>query len=242
MSNKQKRIVHHNLNRNFSDLLSDGWTILEFPEEEVQRAEEIEVISRRFGRIVNDGGGSLIWPIESRPDGGTFSATTARGPLHTDCQYLNNPPELILLACVRAASDGGVSIVVTHQTILNGFSKSELTNDEIQLLSSPIWSWTVPISIAKTVGYTQCEPRAIVSSTSVYWKSSNLVTRNLEELRVAKKFEHYLETLTPVVEKKLTAGQILVCDNVRTIHGRSGFNDKTRKFWRSRIRLASDSG
>lgn len=157
-------------------------------------------------------------------DGGrSFASTSIETPLHTDSQdFMGAPPGLQVMACRRPASDGGVT------RLLDGFALVEAiaaaSPDLFRaLVGEPR---TIPFYFGAVHGPTVAEKSgAIVLTVSpVAPAPSDRIGRALADF-VAR-------GVVPVRELMVHAGDILLVDNHRMLHGRSAFADRGREFVR----------
>ncbi|MFD7639184.1 TauD/TfdA family dioxygenase [Kitasatospora sp. NPDC059795] len=135
--------------------------------------------------------------------------------LHTECAQLPGPPRLMLLACARAAEEGGESQVVDGRAVL-----AELATFHpaaLEALSAPR---------AAYFGGSNGHFAAVLEQLPEgRWR---LRLRQDELARFSPEAEAHLPTLHRAVEHhtvrmRLACGQGLVLDNHRLLHGRTGF-------------------
>lgn len=162
---------------------------------------------------------------------------TCEHPPHTDGAYLDgfllqdgetqwiSPPALVLLQCVQSASEGGQSVVIDAQRILEDLLRHK--PEIAKVLATP-----------RCVSF--CRDDQIALHSAVY---ENLVSGRYrvrfrcdetlyvvsERAREAVQYfcEHYLANPKYKTTLTLESRQILILDNLRVLHGREKFSDVT---------------
>lgn len=173
------------------------------------------------------------------------SVKTCEHPPHTDGAYLDGflkkngesqwigPPALVLLQCVQPAAEGGQSIVIDAQRILEDMLRK--TPEVAQLLATP-----------GCVSF--CRDDQVAFRTAIYesismgrfrirFRCDDALYLSSTETREAVQYfcEHYLTNPQYRVTFSLAPGQILILDNLRVLHGRQKFSDSglgSRRFLR----------
>jgi alpha-ketoglutarate-dependent taurine dioxygenase len=191
-------------------------------------ADRALALAHRFGVPSCRDGGTALWPVRavSSDPRETFSRRAGAAALHTDSAYHDQPESRFLLICVRPARDGGITRLLHAED-----ARSDLDEPVRELLSQAHWRWRRPAVFGggRTKLHSVLEP-----SGEMRWRSDNLVIP--PSLRsVARTFHSHLERHPNLVQVGLAADSVLVCDNRRTLHGRTAFVDPAR--WLVRIRL-----
>ncbi len=225
----------HDLFSALGTVAREGWAKLHWPRLVVDlqagHFSDLHTIADWGGH----GAGQEIWPVMWRSDSASFSSNVGNAPLHTDCQYLNNPPDIFILACARPAADGGTTRLLRVENVEKSLLNFGLSADEIELARSKIWSWQVPSSFQAVVGYRSSIERAILDPDGkVSWKLNNLVNSRRGLLPLGNKIAAAIEESEDVVHLDLGPGDILICNNNRVLHGRTSFSDKNRLLFRAR--------
>lgn len=195
----------------------------------------VKNFAARFGSPSERDGGIAVWPIRARKQKGTFSEVVGEARLHTDSQYRETPETAFILACIRPARLGGDSMLLSAQAAIKAAERN-LGMTEILLLRQPIWQWTVPAVF-------RAEEDAAVSPSSeiigpdgtIRWRDDNVVCDTKEKRIVVSKFSMALRNSKEIVQVRLEAGDVLVCDNKFALHGRTAFDDFDRLLYRVRL-------
>ncbi len=135
--------------------------------------------------------------------------------LHTECAQLPQPPRLMLLACARAAEEGGESLVVDGRRVLAELAASHPA--ALEALSAP--------RAAYFGGSDGHFAPVLEHLPDGRWR---LRLRQDELARFSPEAEAHLPALRRAVERhttrlRLACGQGLVLDNHRVLHGRTRF-------------------
>ncbi|WP_328952919.1 TauD/TfdA family dioxygenase [Kitasatospora purpeofusca] len=150
-------------------------------------------------------------------DGRAGFAGLGRGDLelHTECAQLPRPPRLMVLACVRAAEDGGESLVVDGKAVLAELAASRPA--ALEALSAPR---------AAYFGGSDGQFAPVLEHLrGGQWR---LRLRQDELARFSPEAQAHFPALRRAVEHhtsrmRLACGQALVLDNHRVLHGRTRF-------------------
>lgn len=216
-------------------LANKGWAVLQRPDIVDRGADALLEFAKLFGEPVDRDGGCFVWPISSRNEHGTFSETKCAAPLHSDAQYHDRPDRLFMLACVKAASSGGETIILEFADALRAVQDSGLTERQRKLLAMPLWRWRVPTVFQTSSSAIISPPHPALTNRRIRWRRDNLVVEGSELLSLADHFDDILTTCPYRTTFPLEPGQILICDNFRVLHGRTAFTDETRMLFRVRL-------
>ncbi|WP_406086361.1 TauD/TfdA family dioxygenase [Kitasatospora purpeofusca] len=152
-----------------------------------------------------------------RHDGRVGFGGLGRGDLalHTECAQLPRPPRLMVLACARAAEDGGESLVVDGKAVLAELAASHPA--AMEALSAP--------RAAYFGGSDGHFAPVLEHLCGGQWR---LRLRQDELARFSAEVQAHLPALRRAVEHhtsrmRLACGQALVLDNHRVLHGRTRF-------------------
>lgn len=161
-----------------------------------------------------------VQPIRPIAHGRSFAASSGAAPLHTDSQlWRGRPAELQLTACLRPADRDGDSVLV------DGFALADrLATDR-------------PGDLAALLGELRCMPFVfghVFGPTLARRADRHVFTHPARPQpgdRVAPVVERALAE-APRRIVRLTAGQALLVDNHRMLHGRRAFEDPQRELLR----------
>ncbi|MGW2545506.1 TauD/TfdA family dioxygenase [Kitasatospora sp. NPDC001574] len=175
------------------------------------------LMSARWQHRDADPDGLTVIRDTGRHEGRTGFAGLGRGDLtlHTECAQLPQPPRLMLLACARAAEEGGESLVVDGRRVLAELAASHPT--ALEALSAP--------RAAYFGGSDGHFAPVLEHRPDGRWR---LRLRQDELARFSPEAEAHLPALRRAVERhttrlRLACGQGLVLDNHRVLHGRTRF-------------------
>jgi alpha-ketoglutarate-dependent taurine dioxygenase len=191
--------------------------------------EAVAELCATFGVASSRDGGTEQWPIRptSTDRRSTFSQCAGAAPLHTDAAYRDDPEPLFALVCVRPAEDGGYTRLLAVSDAVRGLDPLL-----VRRLRVPQWRWRVPEVFGG--GLSGRHSVLFDGDTGMRWRPDNLVVPG-DLADSAARLAAHLETHPMVVQVLLPTDSVLLCDNRRTLHGRSGFADPRR--WLIRIRL-----
>jgi hypothetical protein len=141
-------------------------------------------------------------------------------PFHTDSQMLLGvPPHVQVMACTRAAERGGENLYLDTWALL-----ARIEGEDPALLAD---LFTSPRRQPFVFGD--------VSGPTVTRRGGSLVfthtARPLPDDDVAARLAPFVET-AEVIEIRAAAGDLVILQNHRMLHGRRGFEDERRSFTR----------
>lgn len=148
--------------------------------------------------------------------------------LHTDTTDWEKPVDLISMVCVRAdPNGGGRSRVLDIDSVRSEVLKS-LGADFLEVLETQPVPWQVADCFGGGLIW-----RTIVTKTGMRWRrysinqalDSNEGKLSDEMLKVLDAFERLLSSSTQTFEFLMDEGQLLVSDNLRTVHARTPINN-----------------
>lgn len=213
-------------------LARDGWQVLRCRGATGAFADErLFAWVRSYADPVSD-----ACPIRPRSggDAGTFAQTNQAAPMHTDDQCSDRPPDALVLLCVRAAVDGGESLLLpVDQVIAELHARAPEAEGVLRRAKVP---FRARASWGDNVAW-----HRVIAGDQMVWRSDTidggLLARadGTGELREALlELTRVTEELTPVTVA-LRAGDALVVDNRRALHGRTRFGDPHRLLTRVRF-------
>lgn len=161
-----------------------------------------------------------VQPIRAVPGGRSFASSMVDTPLHTDSQqWRARPPELQLTACLRAAERGGESLLLDAHALLAAIARDDPRSFDA-LLRMPR---CMPFVFGDVLGPTAAlrGGRCVVTHTP----------RPRDDDAIAQRLAAAIARCEPEVVH-LRAGDVLLLDNHRVLHGRRGFDDPRRELLR----------
>lgn len=138
--------------------------------------------------------------------------TSDEFPLHTDVSYVPKPPELMLMHCVRPDPAGGGKVLLSHCDS----ALKLLPDDVIDSLRKPVFRFLYPP--ACPVGAS--EPAAILERGRWRFKYARMEFAEEYAPAVNALYQAFLAVRETLM---LRAGDLLIVDNHRVLHGRTAF-------------------
>jgi gamma-butyrobetaine dioxygenase len=148
-------------------------------------------------------------PIRAVRGARSFAASAGAAPLHTDSQMLLGvPAHAQVLVCVRGAARGGASILVDAWAIL----------DDVRACDPTLFTALLHTPRALRFYFGQ------VDGPTCSKRSGSLVFTHppCADDPIGMRLQPYIAR-APVIEHSLAAGEVLVVDNHRMLHGRRAF-------------------
>jgi gamma-butyrobetaine dioxygenase len=161
-----------------------------------------------------------VQPIRAVVGGRSFASSQVDAPLHSDSQqWRARPPELQLTACLRAAASGGESLLLDGHALLE-----TVADDDPELHAALL---RVPRCMPFVFGDVYGPTAALRGGRFVLTHTP----RPLDDDPIAARLAAALARMSPEVVS-LRAGEALVVDNHRVLHGRIAFDDPRRELLR----------
>lgn len=220
------------------ELAHRGWAVLTglpFVHDDEPDISYILRTAARFGRPSDREGGTPAWTVRptSQDATQTFSRRAGGATLHTDAQYRRVPEHLVCLFAVRPAADGGITRILGASDALSALRGHERERWLRDRLARPDWAWEVP---APFDGEQPFRAAVLPADGTIRWRADNLAAGVDGELReAAREFADRLEMAPEVVQLRLEAGDAVILDNRRVLHGRTFFADRRRLMVRVRL-------
>lgn len=221
-----------------AELARHGWTVLRglsFLAGGPPDPDRVLEVAAEFGTPSARDGGRAAWSVAAMTDrpGATFSVRTGEAQLHTDAQYHRHPEDLVCLFCVRPAAKGGHTRVLTAADALAAVQRHPRARQVRAALAQPRWWWQAPEVFHAESGHLSA---VLPGDGTIRWRADNLGPRlPVDQLRAAAVFEACVESAPGIVELRLAAGDLVVLDNQRALHGRTAFWDRRRLLFRVRL-------
>lgn len=169
-------------------------------------------------------------PIRAVAGGRSFASTDVFTPLHTDSQlYLGAPPSAQVMVCARPAAQGGETHLVDAWALCESIERDDPPLFDA-LLRTPR---RMPFVFGDVFGATL----ALRGGALVFTHSPMDTPRD----PVAARLVTHLAR-SERVALRVEAGEVLVVDNHRMLHGRSAFRDAGREFVRLLVWGAAPCG
>ncbi|GES02663.1 hypothetical protein Acor_47290 [Acrocarpospora corrugata] len=213
-----------------ADLAKHGWTVLRGQRFGAGH-DEVLRIAAAFGRPSTRDGGQAVWEVRPRPgrDHGTFSERTGPAAFHTDAQYHAQPEDYVCLFVVRPADDGGDTRVLGAAAALSSLPAGTLT-----ALREPAWTWKVP-EVFRSGAPAPTPTTVTTTAGTIRWRSDNLAgPPGRARRRPAAAFTAALDR-AEAHQVRHRPGDVIILDNLRTLHARTAFQDPARLVLRVRL-------
>lgn len=193
----------------------------------------LEGFSNSFGQPLlearNQNGGAIGYVQVKGMDIPTYANTPHDFPCHTDCSDFLHPPELVFLLCVQPAREGGDSLIVN----LNEVIESINSEDRKQLARPQFLFKDTKYPILDTVeGSTTIRYNRVMLEISRRLRNAPID----EQYELLNRFDQLLKNHQKVF--KLVKGDCLVINNQKTLHGRFKFKSEERLLKRVRVVVA----
>lgn len=158
-------------------------------------------------------------PIRPVPHGRSFASTSGTTPLHTDSQcHRGVPARLQVMLCERPAAQGGQTLLVDAWALLERIEAEEPALHHALLHRTRRMRFVFGDVVGPTVS---------LRGGGVVLTCSPVRSGDDEEPCLAAWLER-----APRIELRVAAGEVLVVDNHRMLHGRHAFEDPHRRFLR----------
>lgn len=165
-------------------------------------------------------------PIFAVDKGRSFAATSVATPLHTDSQqFAGVAPHAQLMFCAHAASDGGETLLLDSYALLERLER-EAPELFQALLSRPR---QIPFVFGDVIAPTL----ALTNGSLVFTHSPQPASDAIGRALAGELSRH------KPMRVRVSAGELLIVDNHRMLHGRAAFGDRRRRFSRLLVWLGA---
>jgi L-asparagine oxygenase len=171
-----------------------------------------------YGRLYQD-----VVPVRSMANNQTSVGSYTELEIHTEQAFSKLRPDMISLACIRGDKDALTYILPVKQII------DQLTTEEIQLLRQPLWKTGVDLSF-KLNGHEFIDgdirgPLSIIHGSTndpfLIFDQDLMFGLTTESTDMIKRIVDIY--FTHRISHNLIAGEIILIDNHRAVHGRSPY-------------------
>ncbi|NEO36429.1 MAG: TauD/TfdA family dioxygenase [Moorea sp. SIOASIH] len=193
-----------------------------------QHKENLLELSQYFGSIVkhehSDKQGIVpVTPLENSP--GYVNTTTTELPLHTDGSFAVDPPKIVALQCEVAVAIGGLTtigdgrLLYDYLTRTNPCGLLNLFQPDAITVQRENRQSTKPI-------FEEHESRIRIRFR---WDDAVNISVKPEDLRIIKTIKYFFNRPENMLQFKLQPQQIIIMDNSRILHGRTAFNQESKR-------------
>lgn len=210
------------------DHLSRGWSVISG----VPVAEGMAVaFGERIGTVRSSNFG-FSFDVRSKAEPISNAYTSGYLPLHTDLPHYELPPGLQILHCLSNEAEGGASLLADGIAVAELLQRTEPETFERLSCTRVAFRFQDPDSEFNTRHpIIECDPAG--RPNYVNWSNSTLAPldvsfEEMPRMRAAiRRFVALVESPRFLIERKLEAGEMLVFDNRRMLHGRTAFRPET---------------
>lgn len=210
------------------DYLSAGWAIVS---DVPARDGAVIELGQRIGTIRSSNFG-FSFNVRSKAAPISNAYTAGYLPLHTDLPHYEMPPGLQILHCLRNEAEGGESLLADGLAVADLLAREE--PETFALLSKnsvPFRFQDETSDFITRHSIIECD----MSGRPIYinWSNSTIAPldvpfETMPAMRAAiRRFVSLIESPRFLIERKLDAGEALVFDNRRMLHGRMAFKPET---------------
>lgn len=208
--------------------LERGWSIIS--ETPVTEGRAVE-FGKRIGTVRASNFG-FCFDVRSKADPNSNAYTANYLPLHTDLPHYEMPPGLQILHCLANEAEGGASLLADGLAVADMLRRDEPHVFETLSQTSLAFRFQDTESEFNT-RHPIIECNGAGTPVYINWSNSTLAPLDvpfdeMERVQVAiRRFVSLVESPRFLIERKLAAGEMLVFDNRRMLHGRTEFKPAT---------------
>ena len=224
-----------------------GLGINELPNDALKR--QLASFLEQYGSITNHNSHGFFWDIMHRGDDyvskntTTFSEEVGKCPFHTDSSFKAVPENFLTMYVVNPAKEGGDSLFLSTSAIVEDLKLTPDGMECLQILKRKIFPFQTPSSFdSETPTIFDCVLSEDEKSLRYRLDCIENGLQALPGLQEGSLIKWCLAELEKVVshsEKKFVfaakADDLIIIDNVRGMHSRTHFEDKTRHLIRARV-------
>ncbi|MEQ8467018.1 TauD/TfdA family dioxygenase [Coleofasciculus sp. E1-EBD-02] len=198
----------------------------------------------------NIGKKDYVWEIKLRQDINylpTFSEHKLEAPLHTDTQYRSSPEKYISLFAIKKANcGGGVTKILNFDHVINTLQSSNDGITCLRILEKSFFPFAVPSIFSEYKDKIKIIYAPIISQKINIRYRFDTIEMGLKNSMFSKAdndrkmwalifLRDHIKNHPCTVSLTLEAGEILIIDNHRVLHGRTSFKDCNRHLLRVRM-------
>ena len=187
----------------------------------------------RIGQLVPQYGGTLFWDVVPLKTGEKSSIGDREISLHTELAEFQTPPDYMALYCIRASSQGGRLVLFDTRGFIDRLPKARK-----EALSKIPMRIALENPISDTFGELETNAPVLELEDGRWALRLDQDFIDLKSDPMIRAFQADLlnEAKSNSVELHQAEGALLIWDNKRILHGRSGFSDLNRHLWRCCIK------
>ncbi|MDJ0686951.1 MAG: TauD/TfdA family dioxygenase [Xenococcaceae cyanobacterium MO_188.B32] len=190
---------------------------------------------------------NVIWDVTPRPllnqRKPTFSELDAEAPLHIDSAFRHKPEEYFGLFAIKSAKEGGNSIIVKANDLIQSLQSSSFGVQCLRILREQNFPFQVPSAFVGA-GKSNIILAPIVADKPLIRFRLDTIEASFKcypELATPARlwalgyFERFIKSYENKIEFKLTDGDMVFVNNHKVLHGRTAFSQNDRLLLRVRI-------
>lgn len=183
----------------------------------------------RFGPVMPQYDGERVWSIRAQQEFDNVYHSLNTKPLmpHTECYEVEHlPPKYLALWCLVPAADGGGQTMLADMyrflDLLTGDERAELSRRDCEFVSS---AGLRHMRLGSTARHPVVQPRA--ARPPVFrFSYTCMVTEDPFLLDIRERVVAFFNRTRVAID--FTPGDLLIWDNHRMLHSRSGYVDRNR--------------
>lgn len=190
---------------------------------------------------------NVIWEVTPRSSFNnrkpTFSELNSKAPLHIDSAFRYKPEEYFGLFAINSAREGGNSIIIRADQLIQSLQESSSGAQCLEILSNQNFPFEVPpafvsedkpnVILAPIVADAPLIRFRLDTIEAGFKHCPELVTP--DRLWALKYFNEFTNSYQNRFEFKLDDGDIVFVNNHKVLHGRTAFTGSDRLLLRIRI-------
>lgn len=203
----------------------------------LESKQHIETLLEPLGTLIPQYGGKRFWEVKaSHPGEGTSIGDQAIS-LHTELVEFPKPPEYIALYCIKAAPQGGDLILFDSARFIRQLSASEKSR-----LSQCEMTFAVEDTIGDQYGSLEFNAPILSQSNDRWILRFDQDFIDEETDPHIRSFQRRLAYVAKQEQVSLRQKEhsLLIWENGRVLHGRTGFDSSERLLWRCCIKHRSE--
>lgn len=233
--------------------LSQLWTYgIVFIQNVPESEQSVVAMANRIGPLKNTFYGQT-WDVRSVPDAKNVAYTSQDLGFHMDLLYMESPPRLQLLHCLRASTSGGSSLFTDSYRALRELARTKSFDYDTLQRKEVLFHYN-------NDGHHLYRKRPVIGpllppfGRQVSWSPpfqgpfsgpsvdihDNITVR--QWYKAAKSFDVIVEKKDAIYERQMAPGECVIFDNRRVLHARTSFkvDDVGKERWLKGAYLDTD--
>jgi len=191
---------------------------------------------------------NVIWEVTPRslPSGRklTFSELNSKAPLHNDSAFRDIPEKYFGLLAVTTAKQGGNSVIVRVDELIQSLKKSPSGAQCLTILRNQDFPFHVPPAFMRDPSQSNIVLAPVIADSPLIRFRLDTIQAGFkcrpelatpERLWAIDYFNGFINSYPDQLEFKLNNGDIIFVNNHKLLHGRTRFTGKDRLLLRVRI-------